>query len=62
VSGASREQRLYALAAWQEAPFFSERERAALAWTNAVTRIWQGVPDLVYGDVHRQFLEKDWLI
>jgi AhpD family alkylhydroperoxidase len=32
-----KEQRLYAVAAWREAPFFSERERAALAWTEAVT-------------------------
>src|SRR5215469_9639310 len=33
------EQRLYALNAWEETPFFTDRERAALAWTEAVTRI-----------------------
>src|SRR5690348_14796287 len=33
------EQRLYALSAWRETPFYTERERAALAWTEAVTRI-----------------------
>src|SRR5579884_2520471 len=36
------EQRLYAVAVWQEAPFFSDRERAALAWTEAVTLISTG--------------------
>jgi AhpD family alkylhydroperoxidase len=35
------EQRLYALEAWRETPFFSDRERAALAWTEAVTQIAQ---------------------
>src|SRR5512138_3907255 len=33
------EQRLYALSAWREAPFYSERERAALAWTEALTQV-----------------------
>ena len=43
------EQRLYAVAVWREAPFFNERERAALAWTETVTLIAQtGVPDDVY--------------
>jgi AhpD family alkylhydroperoxidase len=54
-----REQRLYPLAGWQEAPFFSERERGALAWTDAVTRIGQGVPDALYDDVRRYFEEKE---
>lgn len=36
------EQRLYALCAWREAPFYSERERAALEWTDAVTLIADG--------------------
>jgi AhpD family alkylhydroperoxidase len=36
------EQRLYALSAWRETPFFSPRERAALAWTEAITNIQQG--------------------
>src|SRR5581483_4493302 len=43
------EQRLYATAVWRETPFFSERERAALAWTEAVTLISRDqVPDDVY--------------
>src|SRR6266511_6173017 len=40
------EQRLYALNAWEETPFFTDRERAALAWTEAVTLVSEGhVPD-----------------
>src|SRR5262245_52631617 len=39
------EQRIYLLNAWREAPFYTERERAALAWTEAVTLITAGVPD-----------------
>jgi len=43
------EQRLYALNAWRETPFYSDRERAALAWTEAVTLISNGgVSDAVY--------------
>lgn len=43
------EQRLYGLDAWQESPYYSDRERAALAWTEAVTNIREGhVPDEVY--------------
>jgi AhpD family alkylhydroperoxidase len=54
------EQRLYALAAWEETPFFSERERAALAWTEAVTRIADGpVPDPVFTQAHQHFSEKE---
>lgn len=50
------EQRLYALAAWQESPFFNSRERAALAWTEAVTLISDGhVPDAVFAGVQREF-------
>jgi AhpD family alkylhydroperoxidase len=42
------EQRLYGLDAWREAPYYTERERVALAWTEAVTRITDGhVPDQV---------------
>src|SRR5512138_1990168 len=42
------EQRLYLLSAWREAPFYSERERAALEWTEAVTLLTEGhVPDEV---------------
>ncbi len=52
------EQRLYAVAVWRETPFFSERERAALAWTEAVTAVGEShVPDSVYETVRRQFSE-----
>lgn len=55
-----QEQRLYALVAWEETPFFSERERAALAWTEAVTKIGEGhVPDSVYEHARRNFSEKE---
>jgi AhpD family alkylhydroperoxidase len=54
------EQRLYTLAAWHEAPFFSERERAAMAWTEAVTRIADThVPDDVYELARKHFAEKE---
>ena len=54
------EQRLYTLEAWRETPFFSERERAALAWTEAVTLISQThAPDDVYGDMQKHFSEKE---
>lgn len=43
------EQRLYSLDAWRECPFYTDRERAALAWTEAVTLVADGqVPDAVY--------------
>jgi AhpD family alkylhydroperoxidase len=52
------EQRLYALVAWREAPFFSDRERAALEWTEALTLVAEEhVPDEVYQSVRRQFTE-----
>lgn len=51
ASGES-EQRLYGLNAWRESPFYTNRERAALEWTEAVTLITHGhVPDEVYEDV-----------
>ena len=54
------EQRLYLLDAWRESPFYSERERAALAWTEAVTLITDGhVPDDVYDNAHAQFREDE---
>jgi AhpD family alkylhydroperoxidase len=50
------EQRLYALSAWEETPFFTPQERAALALTEAVTLIGdKGVPDAVYEEVGRYF-------
>lgn len=54
------EQRLYVLSAWREAPFFTPRERAALAWTEAVTLIHQNhVPDDVYREAREHFTEKE---
>src|SRR5215831_7122385 len=53
------EQRIYALNAWRETPFFSDRERAALAWTEAVTRIGGGVPDDLYAEARGQSSEKE---
>lgn len=55
-----REQRLYALAAWRETPFFNDRERAALALTEAVTFLTDGhVPDDVYQGAAQQFDETE---
>ena len=54
------EQRLYLLSVWREAPFYSDRERAALAWTEAVTLIANGdVPDEVYETARAQFSEEE---
>ncbi|HWH62271.1 MAG TPA: carboxymuconolactone decarboxylase family protein [Ginsengibacter sp.] len=54
------EQRLYALSAWKETPFFTERERAALEWTEALTLISENdVPDSLYDSVHKHFDEKE---
>ena len=54
------EQRIYALDAWRETPFFSEKERAALAWTEAITNIQQGhAPESVYQDLRRYFSEAE---
>src|SRR5678816_1563575 len=54
------EQRLYAVSVWEEAPFFTERERAALAWTEAVTLVGQGhVKDDVYQQACGSFSETE---
>jgi alkylhydroperoxidase family enzyme len=59
VSGET-EQRLYALSAWRETPFFTERERAALEWTEAVTLLTEEfVPDEVYEQVRQHFSEAE---
>ncbi|HVB48374.1 MAG TPA: carboxymuconolactone decarboxylase family protein [Burkholderiales bacterium] len=56
------EQRLYLLAAWREARCYSARERAALAWTEALTLIAQDeVPDALYDEARRHFEEKELL-
>ena len=53
------EQRIYALSAWRETPFFSDRERVALAWTEAVTRIGEGVTEALFAEVSGEFSEKE---
>jgi len=54
------EQRIYELDAWRETPFYSDREQAALAWTEAVTILGDGhVPDDVYEQARSQFSEKE---
>jgi AhpD family alkylhydroperoxidase len=54
------EQRLYLLDAWEESPFYSARERAALAWTEALTLVAEGhVPDAVYAQVREEFNEEE---
>jgi AhpD family alkylhydroperoxidase len=54
------EQRLYLLNAWREAPVYTDRERAALAWTEAVTLISQThAPDDVYNEVRAHFSEAE---
>ena len=54
------EQRLYALSAWEETPFYTERERAALAWTEAVTEIARsGVSDDMYEAARPHFAEQE---
>ena len=55
------EQRLYLLAAWRDAHCYTPRERAALAWTEEVTRVanTQDVSDAAWEDAHRQFSDKE---
>jgi alkylhydroperoxidase family enzyme len=57
------EQRLYLLNAWQESPLYSPRERAAFAWTEAVTRIIEThAPEAVYEETGGLFGERSWAI
>ena len=54
------EQRLYVLPAWREAPFYSDRERAALAWAEALTKLDGGiVPDEIYAAAIAEFSEEE---
>lgn len=54
------EQRLFVLDAWREAPFYSDRERAALAWAEALTKFTVGhVPDAIYEDARKEFSEQE---
>jgi AhpD family alkylhydroperoxidase len=55
-----KEQRMYSLDAWRETPYYTDRERAALAWAEAVTRITDGhVPDEVYEQTRQHFSEQE---
>jgi AhpD family alkylhydroperoxidase len=54
------EQRLYSLDAWEDSPYYTDRERAALAWTEAVTNIREGhASEEVYERVRQHFTEKE---
>ncbi len=54
------EQRLYCLSAWQETPFYSDRERAALAWAEAVANLSETpIPDAVFEDTRANFSDKE---
>ena len=51
------EQRLYGLSAWRESPYYTDRERAALAWTEAVTKC--NVPDEIYEEAKEYFSDEE---
>ncbi len=51
------EQRIYALSAWRETPFFTGRERAALAWAEANTLLPNGIEQALFDEVRQQFSE-----
>ena len=54
------EQRMYSLDAWRECPYYTDRERAALAWTEAVTKISDGqAEDSVYEEVKKHFNDRE---
>ncbi len=54
------EQRLYVMDAWREAPFYSDRERAALIWTEALTKLTSSlIPDQIYTEAISQFSEEE---
>ncbi|HSJ63886.1 MAG TPA: carboxymuconolactone decarboxylase family protein [Gemmatimonadaceae bacterium] len=55
-----REQRLYAVPVWRETPFFTPRERAALAWTDAVTEVGRSrVPRDVFDEMQAHFTDAE---
>ena len=59
-AGGETEQRLYALSAWRDTPFYTPRERAALEWTEALTLISESdIPDSLYETVREQFTESE---
>src|SRR5258708_33918034 len=54
------EQRLYGLGAWRESPYYTDRERAALAWAEAVTLVAERhVPDEVFEEAHQRFNDEE---
>jgi AhpD family alkylhydroperoxidase len=54
------EQRLYGLDAWRESPYYDDKERAALAWAEAVTQLGEGrVPDEVFEETKRHFSDRE---
>jgi AhpD family alkylhydroperoxidase len=57
VAHGESEQRLYGLSAWRHSPYYSERERAALAWAEAVTNV--DIPDEVYAEAGSQFTDEE---
>ena len=57
VSHGESEQRLYGLSAWRESPYYTARERAALAWAEAVTKA--NVPDDVYAEAESQLTDEE---
>lgn len=60
AAAGEKDQRMYGLDAWEESPYYTERERAALAWTEAVTKIREGhVADEVYEQAKKHFVEKE---
>src|SRR6266487_415365 len=59
-AGGESEQRLYGLDAWEESPYYNDRERAALRWTEAVTRVADDhVPDHVFDQVRSHLSEQE---
>jgi len=59
-AGGESEQRLYAVSVWRETPFFTNRERAGLEWTESVTAVGESqVPDDVYERVRREFTDTE---
>lgn len=57
LSHGETEQRLYSISAWRETPYYTSRERAALAWAEAVTAC--NVPDAIYGEAKQEFSDEE---
>lgn len=58
-AGGESEQRLYVLSAWREAPFYTDRERSALAWSEALTELKGTVPDEIYNEAIKYFSDQE---